>query len=154
MSSLRFIKAVTEDAETLTGISKLTFDDDNMRHMGKAGGPPGYDSVEWQRNKINETPYLKIMLGEEIIGGIILYPKELGHMMLGRIYIHPDHHDKGYGTATMNYLEEAFPAKKWSLETPTYSLRNHHFYEKLGYERKGMVPDCPEPLFIYEKYVD
>jgi GNAT superfamily N-acetyltransferase len=154
MSSISFSKADILDALTLTDISKQTFDTENIQYIGKPGGPPGYDSVAWQRKKIEETPYLKIMMGDEIIGGVILYPKELGHMMLGRIFIHPDHHDKGFGTATMNYLEENFPARKWSLETPTYAERNHHFYEKLGYERKGRVPDCPEPLFIYEKYLD
>lgn len=154
MSELKFKIAKVDDAGILTKICKVAFDDFSRKHGGNSeGGPPGYDSVEYQIEKMKEAPYLKILLDEEIVGGMLLIPKEPGHMMLGRIFIHPAHQNKGIGTRAIEYIEEAYPAEKWSLETPTYAPENHRFYERLGYVRKGIVPDIPEPLFLYEKHV-
>ncbi len=37
-----------EEAEVLTSIQTVTFDDDTRRHLGKPrGGPYGYDSLEF-----------------------------------------------------------------------------------------------------------
>lgn len=154
MSELKFRIAEFDDAGILTKICKVAFDDFSRNHNGNSeGGPPGYDSVDYQIGKMREAPYLKILLDDEIVGGILLIPKEPGHMMLGRIFIHPDHQKKGIGTRAMTYIEEAYPAEKWSLETPTYAPENHRFYERLGYVRKWIVPDIPEPLYLYEKHV-
>lgn len=155
MSGLKFRDAEPDDAGILTHICMGAFDDFSRKHGGNSegDGPPGYDSVDYQIGKMREAPYLKILLNDEIVGGMLLIPKEPGHMMLGRIFINPDHQNKGIGTRAMEYIEETYPAEKWSLETPTYAPENHRFYERLGYVRKGIVPDIPEPLYLYEKHV-
>ena len=44
-----FERASESDAEALTEIQVRTFDDDSRRFAGEpSGGPPGYDSPEWQ----------------------------------------------------------------------------------------------------------
>ena len=152
MSDPQFLQAKPEDAPELTRICKIAFDDLSLRTLGNVeGGPPGYDSVEYQLERIGSTPYLKIVLYEKLIGGIILYKKENGHILLGRIWITPAQRNKGIGTKALQHLEKSFPTKKRSLETPTYAKGNHHFYEKMGYIKKGIVPDIPEPLYLYEK---
>ena len=62
-----------------------------------------------------EAPYLKILLDEEIVGGMLLILKEPGHMMLGRIFIHPDHQNKGIGTRAVEYIEEPSLLRKVRL---------------------------------------
>jgi len=44
--------------------------------------------------------------------------------------------------------------KKWSLDTPYLSYRNHHFYEKMGYKKVGetqLEKGSKFRLFEYEK---
>ena len=62
----------------------------------------------------------------------------------------------GIGTNAMKFLEMEFPdAKKWTLETPHLSYRNHHFYEKMGFTKVGETEPDPKNngfyLYLYEK---
>jgi hypothetical protein len=48
-------------------------------------------------------------------------------------------------------------ARKWSLDTPYKSYRNHYFYEKHGYVKVGETQPEKENefyLFLYEKNID
>jgi len=45
-----------------------------------------------------------------------------------------------------------FPEKKWQVETPAYSLRNHRFYKKLGFKKIGeRAYDSETTAFLFEK---
>ncbi len=150
--NIQFHQAQPEDALELTRTCKQTFDDDTFRHTGRqVGGAPGYDDVEYQLERMKNDTYLKITLDGEIIGGIILERISPDHIQLVRIWIHPVHQDMKIGQKAMDYIHTNYPARKWSLETPPYAVRNHHFYEKFGYINKGLLPDCPEPLYVYER---
>ena len=147
-----FILATPKDAAELTRTCKYTFDDDTFKHTGKPeGGAPGYDDVNYQLRKMEEGIYLKILLGDKIVGGIILETLAPETIKLVRIWVLPKYQNKRIGHAAMNYIHSNYSAKKWTLETPPYALRNHHFYEKFGYINKGLLPDCPEPLYVYER---
>lgn len=150
---IKFAKAEYEDAEKLTEVQIKTFDDDSRRFFGRpGGGPPGYDSVVWQKMIMKKGFYYKILDEDRIIGGIIVFRVKPGHYNLGRIYIDPDCQNKGIGTQAMNFIEITFnDAQKWTLGTPKLAYRNHHFYEKLGYVRIG--DDGPDG-YLYEKRMD
>ena len=51
----------------------------------------------------------------------------------------------------MRFLEGAHPAEVWTLDTPTYAVRNQHFYEGLGYERVAERLVDGLSLIAYEK---
>ena len=67
-------KATTEDAERLTKIETRTFEDDNKLKPPRCSmeGPPGYDSVDWNAEWIEKTPYYKILFNDQIVGGLIV----------------------------------------------------------------------------------
>lgn len=132
-------RAVPADAEALTAVQTRTFDDDSRRHgHGERGGPPGYDSVAWQRRMMQQAAYYKILEADQIIGGAILFDQGGGHIYLGRIYLDPACQNRGVGAQVMRLLEAAYPAaRRWTLETPQWALRNQHFYERAGYVRVG-----------------
>ena len=68
---VKIVKALLEDAEELTKVSKLSFDDDSQKHgLGETGGPPGYDSINAQRKWIENTFYYKFIVNNEIVGGM------------------------------------------------------------------------------------
>ena len=73
------------------------------------------------------------------------------HYELGRIYIDPAYQGQGIGAIAMRWIETAFPARRWTLDTPGWATRNHHFYEKLGYVRLREEGTPPHTMIFYEK---
>ena len=131
-------EATLDDVVTLTEIQACTFQDDNkLKPSGcSMEGPPGYDSVDWNTEWIGKTPYYKILLDGQIVGGIIVFDMGQGHYELGRIYVDPGVQNRGIGQQAVRQMFEAFPsAVKWTLGTPSWAIRNQHFYEKMGFVR-------------------
>ena len=53
---------------------------------------------------------------------------------IGRIFIGPEDHRKGYGVFMMQAIEALFPSvKEFTLDTPIWNSRTNSFYMKLGY---------------------
>jgi RimJ/RimL family protein N-acetyltransferase len=136
---MRLRPFVATDAEMLAAISRRAFDDDVLHGAPGTGGPPGYDSAEWQAQTASEaTAYLTIEVGGSVIGGMIVFGTD-GDYWLGRMFIDPDHQGRGLGSEALARLERKYPdATRWSLETPPWNRRNHRFYEKAGYSRAGI----------------
>jgi GNAT superfamily N-acetyltransferase len=149
---ITFERAIPVDAVALTEVQTRTFDDDSRRFLGQpSGGPPGYDSVGWQVQRMQRgADYYKILADGQIVGGMIVFKPGPDTMVLGRIYVDPDFQDRGIGTQAMAWVEAQYPgAQTWRLDTPTWATRNHHFYEKLGYKRVRVV--AAEENVEYEK---
>lgn len=147
-----FENASPADAAALTEISRRTFDDDSRRFLGRAtGGPPGYDSAPWQAQMMRRGQYVKILADGQLVGGLIVFRMGKAHYELSRIFIDPAHQDQGLGGQAMRWIETAFPARRWTLDTPGWATRNHHFYEKVGYVRLREEGTPPHTLIFYEK---
>ncbi len=147
-------RATAADVERLVEVQVAAFHEDARIYPGVSlGGPPGYDSVKETLAKIMETDYYKILADGEIVGGVAVFNQGGGWFHLDVIFIDPAYHNKGIGTQAMQFIERTFPAKRWTLNTPDYAIRNHHFYEKFGYVRVGSAPFEDFVLLDYEKYV-
>lgn len=139
----RFEKAKSRDAGALAQASKRAFHSDIHCGAPGMGGPPGYDSAEWQRRMMRAAQYYKILrVGEscddEIVGGFIVFRKGTRHYELGRIFVDPDFQNQGIGAQAFEFLWEEYPlAKKWTLGTPAWNRRTRHFYEKVGFVEIG-----------------
>jgi RimJ/RimL family protein N-acetyltransferase len=131
-------KARKTEAVTLALVSESAFHNDIHYGSPGEGGPPGYKSPEWQAERIRFSDYFKIVVDKEIVGGIIVFRKAPRQYELGRIFIHADFQDQGIGTQAFEFLWGEYPlAKRWTLGTPTWNLRNRHFYKKVGFEEIG-----------------
>ncbi|HEX3050003.1 MAG TPA: GNAT family N-acetyltransferase [Aggregatilineaceae bacterium] len=150
--TVTFEHATLNDVPALVAVQTRCFDDDSQRFLGtESGGPPGYDSAPWQIDMLHKaTAYLKIVEDGRIIGGMIIFrARGNAHYELGRIYLDPACQNRGIGTLAMRHLEKAFPqVKRWTLGTPIWATRNHHFYEKLGYQR---VRQSAEDVFYVKR---
>ena len=153
---IRFEQATPADAPALAEVQTRTFDDDSRRFAGQpCGGPPGYNSAAWQIDMLRRaTAYYKILSDDQIIGGIIVFNLKPGHYELGRIYLDPAFQDRGIGQQAIRFIEQAHPdAVRWTLGTPSWAARNHHFYEKVGYVKTREVQDGDMIEFRYEKRI-
>lgn len=149
---VNFIRASIEDARKLTDIQTETFDDDSRRFFNRpSGGPPYYDSLDMHIKFIKNDFYYKIVDDDEIIGGIHVQAQEGNHYYLAGIYIKPGEQNKGIGQKAIKFIESEFPyATKWTLDTPSVCVRNHHLYEKVGYKKVDeILLDKASSLYLY-----
>jgi GNAT superfamily N-acetyltransferase len=148
-------RAASADAEILVKIQVAAFHYDAVLYPGvEPGGPPGYDSVDEMRRKIAEDECYKIVADGQIVGGLVVFDKGEGHYHLDVIFIDPAWHNHGIGQQAMKFIEETYPAARWTLDTPTWAVRNQHFYEKFGYKKVGEHEEPGDvPLFAYEKKI-
>jgi RimJ/RimL family protein N-acetyltransferase len=96
----------------------------------------------------------RITKGDKVVGGFIVFINKDGNNILGSIWVDPQYQNLGIGTEAIHFIEKTYPdAGKWSLGTPEWSTRNHHFYEKCGYKKVGEARNEEEDFteFRYEK---
>ena len=132
---MKIENAELKQIERIVAISKAAFDSDLDIGASEAGGPPGYDSIPWHIQMLNEGHLLQAVMDGEIVGGAILFVDKDGETLyIGRIFIDPVHHRKGYGLSLMKMVEVCYPGiRKIKLDTPLWNARTNAFYTKLGY---------------------
>ncbi len=136
--TIRFAKARPGDASTLAQISERAFHSDIHCGAPGIGGPPGYNSEGWQRQMMGIGDYFKILVSDQIVGGVIVLRKRPREYELGRIFVDPDYQNQGSGAQAFEFLWQEYPlAKKWTLGTPAWNRRTRHFYKKVGFVEVG-----------------
>lgn len=130
---LELLQASTSDALTITGISRRAFHSDVEVGSMEKSGPPGYMSVPFYTKMARSGHLYKLVDDGLIIGGAVLFPDN-EKLNIGRIFIGPENHRKGYGAFMMQEIEALYPAvKEITLDTPIWNSRTNAFYKKLGY---------------------
>jgi len=152
MSKIEIPAAKFEEAEILKSLSVSAFEE-NYQKYGHY--PPGLESVDWHRDKIETGIYHTIQYEKEIVGGVHMIRHPNNQMKIEYLYISPKHQGKKIGTTVMALIEKEYNGvTKWFLHTPYKDFSNHYFYEKLGYEKVGEIQPIENSeftLFQYEK---
>jgi ribosomal protein S18 acetylase RimI-like enzyme len=157
VSSITLELANEEDAEILSDISKRAFHSDfEVGAPNKEGGPPGYDSAEFQfKIFMKWLDYYKILLSSKIVGGLMVEKKKPRHYECQRIFVDPDYHNQGIATKAFEIAWKIYAdAKIWTLGTPEWNVRTKHFYEKLGFVQVGWTMEAEWRGRYYEKIMD
>lgn len=136
MISLR--RARPTEAATLATLSKQAFDGDVDYGAPGPGGPPGYDSAQWQAHMMRMGDYHAILYDGIVVGGAIVFRQGPREYNLGRIFIAPAWQNRGLGEQAMEQLFATYPlAQRWTLDTPAWNERTRHFYAKMGFGEIG-----------------
>jgi len=150
-----------KDLPELTRIMQRAFDDDAHKHLGiEHGGPPGYDNGEFFRTWLfpyRESVGYLILSAQRIVGSMIVWILPDGQNILGTIFIDPDYQDCGIGQQSWQFIEGVYPqTKSWRLATPSWAVKNHHFYQKCGFQEVSSDPLIPpeEQQTIYRKEIN
>lgn len=145
------------DIPELTPIMKAAFDSDTRMHTDlEEDGPAGYDNGELLLKLMKlENAESKVIYADGIMVGGYTIIKNKGIYTLDMLFINPSCTSKGIGSVVWNDIEKEYTgAKAWMLETPDYSKRNHHFYEKCGFKKmKEHNFDDGAKSFVFIKYI-
>ena len=146
-------KAEENDLEALRlcAISAFVDDERYKPDNAKPGSPPGNDKIHCHMNWLRNHDYFKCVVHDKIAGGCIvkIHPNhhELFGIFLSRIFI-----GKGIGSKLLRGVMNLYPIESlWLLETPDYSIRNHHFYERNGFVLNKKIK--PDPSLGYGFFV-
>lgn len=146
--------AEIEDGEVLTDTCKRAFESDAEFGAPGPGGPPGYDSLEWNIDKIKNRylQYYKILDGSEIVGAFIVGDRGPNYQVCERIWIDPNQMRKGLGTKSFDLVWEKYPAAElWVLGTPEWNTRTNPFYQSIGFVQIGKTHEHSWDGIFYEK---
>ena len=149
-------RAEVHDAEVLTETCKKSFESDSEFGAPGSGGPPGYESLEWNIDKIKNRylRYYKILDENEIAGGFIVGDRGPNYQVCERIWVDPDQMRKGIGSRTFDLVWKEYPsADLWVLGTPEWNTRTNPFYQKIGFVQIGKTHDYSWDGIYYEKRI-
>jgi len=93
---------------------------------------------------------------QRIVGGMIVWILPDGQNILGTIFIDPDYQDCGIGQQSWQFIEGVYPqTDSWRLATPSWAVKNHHFYQKCGFQEVSSDPliSPEEQQTIYRKEI-
>ena len=132
---MKLENAESKHIERIVAISKAAFDSDIHVGARDTDRPPDYDSIPWHIQMKNEGHLLQADMDGETVGCAIVFADKDGKTLyIGRIFIDPVHHRKGYGLSLMKMVETYYSGiKKIKLDTPIWNVRANAFYTKLGY---------------------
>ena len=156
MDSVTLQFAEVEDADVLTDTCKRAFDSDADFGEPAPGGPPGYDSLEWNIDKIKNRylQYYKILDSSEIVGGFIVGDRGPNYQACERIWIDPNQVRKGIGTAAFDLIWKKYPsADLWVVGTPEWNTRTNPFYQSIGFVQIGKTHIYSWDGIYYEKRI-
>jgi GNAT superfamily N-acetyltransferase len=119
-------------------------------------GPPGMVDPKWTKRVIEskESVYYRILLGDRIVGGLIVAADAEKHAdeNFWRIFVEPTYQDRGIGQEAMRQLYRLHAnVRRWRLGTPEFHTKNRHFYERMGFTLLGIV-DPPHVWFRSAEY--
>ena len=125
------------EAEHILAVQKEAFKDDLETYKDYETNPAA-EPIKRLLYKIGKNIHYTIFLRDKIIGGAEIRLDKEAECYINRIFLLPEHQNRGFGTQIMNFLENEYPkVKKWTLCTPHKNTKNQYFYEKFGYEKVG-----------------
>jgi GNAT superfamily N-acetyltransferase len=154
MEDVHLVISSEDDAKALCRAQCEAFDAEARRlHWSGPRGPEGYDDIEGQLDLIRRTSFFRIVLAGKTVGGVAIVDSG-NKCRLVRIFVDPTHQGMGIGHVAILQLMERYPnAAIWELDTPSWSLRNHRFYESLGFRKVDETDEGERGfrLFLYER---
>ncbi|MHA1466537.1 MAG: GNAT family N-acetyltransferase [Promethearchaeota archaeon] len=109
--------------------------------------PPLIQTLEEIEKDFQNQTYLKAVTNKKIIGSVRGY-EDSNTCYIGRLIIHPDFQNQGYGTKLMAKIESIFKnVERYEIFTGYKDVKNLYLYQKLGY-KKFKIEKVNENLFF------
>ncbi|MBR6959505.1 MAG: GNAT family N-acetyltransferase [Clostridiales bacterium] len=140
-------KAGSEDLKEILDLQYLAYQSEAALFNNK-DIPPLKETLEELTEEYNNGLILKMTEGDKIIGSVRAYEKRRT-AYIGKLFVHPDYRNRGYGSMLLRAIEKYFFECRLELFTSTKSVDNIRLYESLGYRRFKEEKIDDELTFVY-----
>jgi ribosomal protein S18 acetylase RimI-like enzyme len=147
-------RAELSDAEEILSLQKLAYKSE-AEIYNDFTIPPLLQTLEEIKKDFENQIVLKATLNAKIRGSVRAFARG-ETCYIGRLIVHPDFQNQGFGTKLMNKIEEIFEeSKRFELFTGHKSEKNLYLYQKLGYKVFKTVKANDQLDIVYlEKKID
>lgn len=129
---IQIIGAKQADRDELIHIQNRAFYDDYEKYNLCPLYNMQEDSME---QSIERYMVYKILLGETLVGDVIMRQVKENHIHIRCLCIVPEYENLGIGQEVMKRIMDQYPREiVWSLETFADKERTQYFYKKLGFQ--------------------
>ena len=131
---MEITKADFKDLPLILNLQKLAYLSE-AKLLNNYSIQPLTQTVQELENEFENHVILKLVEDKnfEIIGSVRAY-EEKGRVYIGKLMVHPDYQNKGFGTNLLNTIETFFKNKSFELFTSSKSEKNLQLYKKNGYK--------------------
>jgi len=131
---MKIEKAVFEDLPKILDLQKIAYMSE-AKLLNDYTIQPLTQTLEELENEYSKLTILKLVDKKDgIINGSVRAYEENGRVYIGKLFVHPDYQDKGYGTKLLNAIESFYHNKTFELYTSSKSDKNLNLYKKNGYK--------------------
>ena len=145
-------QARPEDAAAILALQKLAYLSE-AEIYGDFTIPPLVQTLDETTAEFAVRIILKATDNGEIIGSVRAHIEHVT-CHIGKLIVHPERQNRGFGTRLLAAIEERFrPAERFELFTGHRSRRNLHLYHRCGYHdfRREMVSPALEIVFLVKE---
>lgn len=141
-----------EDLEEILALQKIAFVDE-ARQIGIMDIPALKQDLKSIQEEFEMHTFLKCTFKGKIIGSVRGYTKQ-ETTYLGKLFVDSSYRQRGIGSALVQALCAALPAKRYEIFTSEKSCENIALYEKLGfveYKREKLKGFPIEAVFLQKQ---
>ena len=149
---LKISKADIEDLQEILNLQYLAYQSEAAL-FGSRDIPPLKQTLDEVIEEYHKGIILKLVDTDNLIIGSIRAWEMKGTIYIGKLMIHPNYRQRGYGTKLLSEIEKYYPQKRYELFTSTRSIDNIRLYQRMGYRVFGhrRVDDKLEFVYLEKK---
>lgn len=140
-------KAKIDDLKEILDLQHLAYITEAKR-FNNMNIQPLTETLNELIEEFNKGIVLKLTIDNKIVGSIRAYEKD-DTVYIGKLMVHPEYRNKGYGSMLLKEIEECYKNKRYELFTSTRSIENIRMYESVGYKPFKTEKINNELEFIY-----
>ena len=125
-------KAKIDDLKEILDLQHLAYITEAKR-FNNMNIQPLTETLNELIEEFNKGIVLKLTIDNKIVGSIRAYEKN-DTVYIGKLMVHPEYRNKGYGSMLLKEIEECYKNKRYELFTSTRSIENIRMYERVGYK--------------------
>jgi len=145
---MQILKASFDDLPKILDLQKLAYLSE-AKLLNDYTIQPLVQTLQELETEFENNTILKMVENDKIIGSVRAHEKN-NRVYIGKLMVHPDYQNNGYGTKLLLAIEALYKNKIFELYTSGKSEKNIKLYIKNGYKefKREKVSDNLEMVYM------